>query len=127
MWVIGGYTGAGTRKVYATVPQQSGLVIDGARYIKRTATAVSYTALRSDHYIAITSTAAIRTITLPAVADARVGKEFIIADESGLCSVNNITIQCAGAELIDGANTYVMSSNYCVIKIVCNGVSWSIV
>jgi hypothetical protein len=127
MWVIGGNTGAAARKVYSTVPQTSGLVVDGPRYLKRTPTAASYAALRSDHYIGVTSTAALRTITLPAVADAYSGKEYIISDESGLCSVNNITIQCAGAELIDGSNTYVMSSNWQSVTIVCNTLGWSIV
>ena len=128
MWTIGGNdTSGATRKVHSTVPQQSGIVIDGARYIKRTPTAVSYAALRSDHYIGVTSTAAVRTITLPAVADAVVGKEYIIADESGVCSVNNITIQAAGAELIDGSNTYVMNSNYQSTTVVCTGTGWGVV
>jgi hypothetical protein len=127
MWVIGGWRGGATSNVYSTVPQTSGLVVDGPRYLKRTPTAVSYAALRSDHYIGVTSTAAIRTITLPAVADAYAGKEYIISDESGLCSVNNITIQCAGAELIDGSNTYVMNSNWQSVTIICNTSGWSIV
>jgi hypothetical protein len=126
MWVIGG-NDPGVRKVYSTIPQTSGLVVDGPRYLKRTPTAVSYAALRSDHYIGVTSTAALRTITLPAVADAYAGKEYIIADESGVCSVQTIVIQAAGAELIDGVNTFVMNSNYQSTTVVCNGTSWGVV
>ncbi|NBU72186.1 MAG: hypothetical protein EBS53_12210, partial [Bacteroidetes bacterium] len=51
-------------------------------------TTVSYTALSTDHYIGVNRNGPV-TITLPAFAD---GTELIVKDESGHCSVNNITL-----------------------------------
>ena len=92
--------------------------------LQRTATATDYTALISDAYIGVTSTAAARTITLPTAADAGVGKVYYIKDESGAAATNNITIDGAGAETIDGAATVAITLNYGGMAIICNGTAW---
>src|SRR5438128_2357015 len=61
-------------------------------YVARTATATTYTALTTDVYIGVTSTASARTINLPAAATCGAGKTYIVKDESGAAGTNNITI-----------------------------------
>jgi len=97
---------------------------NGGISMKRTATAASYTALITDYYIGITNTSAAGTITLPPAATAGNGKVYIIKDESGGAAGNNITVQGNGAELIDGANTALITTNYGSIKLMCNGTNW---
>src|SRR5215213_2427843 len=88
--------------------------------ISRTATAVTYTALTTDHYIGVTRTAAARTINLPAAATAGAGKTYIVKDESGAAGTNNVTIDDGNAsETIDGATMKVINSNYGVVRLVC--------
>lgn len=41
-------------------------------------------------------------------------------------SVNTVTVQAAGAELIDGANTRVLTTQYQSIQIISNGTAWYI-
>ena len=95
--------------------------------VKRTASAITYTALVTDYYIGITSTAAARTVNLPAAATAGAGKVYIIKDESYNASVNNITVDPSGAELIDNAATKVINTNGGSITIICDGAAWHVV
>ena len=128
MWVIGGTDGSVTRKVYSTIPRiTDGLKINGPQYIKRSTSAASVTLTRDHYYMGITSTAATRTVTLPAVADVAAGKTYIIKDESGAAGTNNIIVQANAAELIDSSNTYIISSNYAAVGIVCTGTKWSVI
>src|SRR5687767_3600343 len=90
--VLGG-TGANAVNVgIGVTAPNSTLHVNGSITVKRTATAASYTALTSDYIIAVTSTAAPRTITLPAAATVADGKVYVIIDESGGAAINNITI-----------------------------------
>lgn len=74
---------------------------------KRTPTATSYTVLSTDELVAITSTAAARTMTVsPSVLVT--GQAVWFKDESLACSVNNITITPSSGT-IDGLSTYVMN------------------
>jgi hypothetical protein len=86
-----------------------------------TPTAVSYTALISDVIIEVTSTSAIRTITLPAPsATGNVGKAYLIKDTSGGASVNNIVIAPASGT-IDSGTSVVISANYGSVQVFCDG------
>lgn len=113
-----------SRHVYATVPQQSGLVIDGPQTHRRTPTAISVAVGASDYYIGCTAGGI--TISLPAVAG-QTGRVLTIKDESGAAAGANITVQASGAETIDGSNTYLLTSNYQSLTIVCTGTSWKVV
>ena len=99
-----------------------GVVGDGPGWIKRTASAISYLALDSAYLIAITSTAAIRTVDLP-TAVGRTGKAYIIKDESGVAGTNNITVEPNGAETIDGDANLVLL-DYGGVRIYSNGTNW---
>lgn len=117
-------TTTGNQDITATPHGTGRIVLNGSQVIKRTATAISYATLLSDYLIGVTSTAAPRTITLESDAALIAGFVYIIKDESGACATNNITIATEGAELIDGAATYVMNTNYEAVCIYADGVNF---
>lgn len=90
--------------------------------LKRTSTAISYQALITDVIIGVTSTAAARTITLPAIATTTVGQIFIVKDESNAAGTNNITIQ--GDANINGAATLVINANSGSARLYSTGALW---
>lgn len=92
--------------------------------VNLTVTAINYTVLVTDYIVGITSTAAPRTITLPPAAMAEFGRIYVIKDQSGGAGTNNITIDPDGAELIDGAATKVINTNYGAMAIYSNGLGW---
>jgi len=92
--------------------------------IVRTAVAATYTATTDDVYIGVTSTAAARTINLPAAAVCGSGKRYVIKDESGAANTNNITVDPNASETIDGATARVISTAYGSVTVVCNGANW---
>ena len=95
-----------------------------------TSTATSYTVLNTDYIILVTSTAAARTITLPApsssAATSNVGRIFIIKDTSGGAYTNNITLSVSGGANIDGVSTAVIGSDYGSITVMSNGTQYYI-
>lgn len=92
---------------------------------KRTATAVSYVVLLDDEIIGITNTAAPRTMTLPTVASAGVGKIYTFKDESGTASaVNFVRLDPNGAELIDGVANVDITVPYGAARVYCSGAAW---
>ena len=87
--------------------------------------AYPYTALDSDYFISVTTTAAARTINLPNAPTT--GKSYIIKDRTGNAAANPITITTVGGVvLIDGATSYNMNSNYGSIGVMFNGSSYEI-
>ena len=74
----------------------------------RFATAVSYAVLLTDvgfgWIIAVTSTAAARTITLPLANTVTAGFQLTVKDESGAAGTNNISIALSGADTTDVTN-----------------------
>jgi hypothetical protein len=98
----------------------------------RFATAVSYTILLTDvgfgWVIAVTSTAAARTITLPLANTVPSGWQITVKDESGGALTNNITIARSGSDTIDGATSNVIALNYGSRTLYSDGVSkWFII
>lgn len=85
----------------------------------RTATAVSISTTNDD-LIGVTDTSALRTITV-STADIVDGYQLVVNDESGLAGTNNITIATQGSELIDGAATATISTNYGSIWLYSDG------
>lgn len=64
------------------------------------------------------------TLTLPAVADMQVGQRLYIKDESGAASVNNITIETAGSETLNGSTNGRMENDYEQWCLYTNGTDW---
>ena len=102
-------------------PNGSGSIVN-FEYVQ---TAVSYQVLNTDYVVAVTSTAAPRTITMPAAGDLAQRKMWVIKDESGGCSTNNITISAAAN--IDGAATSVLNINYGSVNVYWNGTTFFII
>jgi len=96
------------------------------QYINRTSTATSYVVAATDYYIGVTSTSAARTITL--LAAPLVNQVFVIKDESGAASINNITVTVSGGSInIDGATTALIYTNYGSITVMFNGMQYFII
>ena len=94
------------------INNNSGSNMNGFIAHKRTATATNYTVLNTDYIIAVTSTAAARTITLPDSGNTA-AQTYVIKDESGAAATNNISVTVnGGTKTIDGVTTYVINTNY---------------
>lgn len=91
---------------------------NGVKMITR-ANSSSYTALISDHVI-ICSPAADMTITLPLASTAN-GTVLIIKKATAAFTV---TIDGNGAETIDGAATQALTTQWSVMRLICNGTAW---
>ncbi len=70
------------------------------------------------------ATTASFSVTLPTVASA--GDGFIISVKKTDSSANTVTIDAAGAELIDGVTTKVLTGQFDAAVLYCDGVEWHI-
>lgn len=78
----------------------------------------------SAQYILVDTTAA-RTLNLPSASGAKY--IYYIKDKTGSAGTNNITINKAGSDTIDGATSKVLDTNYDTIVLVSDGTSkWSV-
>lgn len=74
------------------------------------------------------NTASARTITLPGASAVGAGRYYIFTDASGSGRTNNITINRAGSDTIEGATSYTIAENYGTITLVSDGTSkWSVI
>lgn len=96
--------------------------INGGLIHKITEQAANYTVTVGDYYVGITSTAAARTVTLPATVP-QTGWTCVVKDESGGAATNNITVGGGGVN-IDGAANFVINTNYGVVRIYSNGTQY---
>lgn len=121
-------TGANTTITRSWAAQFGGSVkFDAGVAIATASTAASTSMTFNQEYMGVTSTAAPRTITLPASAACSNGQKIIIKDESGAASINAITIAAAGADTIDGAATTVINANYNSKTLILRGTNWNLV
>lgn len=97
--------------------------VTGAVRARRTATGISYTMLPADVIVGVTSTASARTITLPAATAVKAGLPYYVKDESGGAGTNNITIQRAGSDTVDGATSVAITANYGAKALYSDGAS----
>jgi len=77
--------------------------------------------------IAVTSTASVRTITLPALGQTPIGPENQrwVVDESNAAGTNNITLTCAGSDTFtDSTTSKAITTNGGVLKFYSNGTKW---
>lgn len=88
--------------------------------------AASYTLTSSDYIIGVTDTSAARVMSLPAAPST--GQVFVIKDQSGAASNGNLSVDVTGGVVtIDGATSYVISSNYGSITVYFNGTNYSVI
>lgn len=88
-------------------------------YVSKT---TDYTATEDDEVIEVDASGAARTITLPAVATTRMGKRYIIIKTDS--SVNSVTVDGSGSELLNGATTKSTTTQYNGFVLVNNGSKW---
>lgn len=103
---------SGNAEIGTTTPNAT-LYTYGSIGSNPTNTATSYTiATSTDNYIRVTNTSSARTITLPLCNGKTLGNQYTVKDTSGGAGTNNITVQGNGSDLIDGASTKVINTNY---------------
>ena len=99
------------------ISQLSGGVIH-----KRVGKAANYSITTADYIIGADTTGGTVRLTLPAAASALDGQVWLIKDEGGNASSNNITITgSADSDTIEGQKEVVLESNNASIQIYCNG------
>ena len=88
----------------------------------------TYTIVPADTFIGVqhTSTAAV-TITLPLGSAVTLGHKISIKDEGGNSSINNITVNRAGSDTIDGDIGFIIAVNFGAIHVQWTGFEWSII
>lgn len=118
--------GNGCNVGIGTSSPQASLSVNGGQIVKRTATAISYTVLSTDYLIAVTSTAAARTVTLPTASSNNTGQIYFVKDESGAAATNNITVNVTGGGNIDGASSIAINANYALLMFYSSGSQWFI-
>lgn len=88
---------------------------------------VAYTLTLADFTVLGDATNAALVFTLPTAASAFVNGEGVVYNLKKIdASANTVTIQGSGAELIDGINTKVISTQWTTVRIQSNGTSWFI-
>jgi hypothetical protein len=86
--------------------------------------AYPYTAIATDYYISVDSSAA-RTINLPNAPAGNANRVFIIKDRTGNAATNNISITTPGGTVtFDGLTTYKIVSNFGALQFIFNGTNY---
>lgn len=97
----------------------------GASVVAYTRSSASPTTITSsDYFVSIDSSGGAITARLP--SGASTGKVYYIKDGTGSAAVNAVTIDTAGAELIDGSATFTLNTPYQAIGVIYNGTNWEI-
>lgn len=84
----------------------------------------TYTLLATDGLVECDATAGAFAVTLTAAASS-LGRLVTIKKIDA--SANAITVTASGAETIDGANTYALSTRYDAVTLHCDGVTWNVI
>lgn len=93
----------------------------GGQRISRTSIAADYSIAGDDYLLGVQTGLGVWTLTLPPAQDGRV---FVLKDEDGNASVNNIAINTSGAETIDGAAAASLAADYGAILLYSDGSNW---
>ncbi len=125
--------GSGNATTSATTATQIGYLstlasdvqvqIDAVRAVNQNVSISSDTTL-TNKALHLVSTAAARSLTLPAPAAALF---LVVKDVTGSGQTNNITINPAGAQTIDGSATLVIDDNYKSVTIVSDGSNYFVI
>ena len=90
----------------------------------RQITVIGPTVLGADETIVGVDRTGVVTITIPTAQSVLPGRPYVIKDESGDASTNPITVNTQGAELIDGAATDTINTDFASIGYYTNGTNW---
>lgn len=99
-------------------------ILTGKRRVATTTKTAAYTATLDDYLILCDATTAAFTVTLPAASTSG-GVAFAIKKIDS--TANAVTVDANASELIDGATTKTLASQYASYWIICDGSQWSIV
>jgi hypothetical protein len=113
-----GYVGVGTNA------PTSKLSVNGSFAAQLSTKTANYTATSADHTLLGDASSGNITITLPAASTCT--NRFYIIKKIDITS-NTVTIDGNASELIDGATTYVLSTQYESVTLQCDGTNWWIV
>jgi len=92
-------------------------------FTRTAVTTSTYSVLTSDYYVGVNFTGSGgSTLTLPSAATMNSGQTIIIKDESGQAATNNIVIDAAAGEFIDGQASQSIISDYGSISLYSDGV-----
>lgn len=119
--------GTHTQAADGDTVRTGGLQNTGLRKVNRKESATDYVVLATDHQVWITDTSVARSVYLESAATAGADREIVVLDKSGVAGTNNITVVPDGTDTISGAASYVISTNYGAVTLVCDGSNWFVV
>lgn len=93
-------------------------------YETPTTVSTNYTVLSTDRAVLVNGSSTV-TISLPGTHVA--GQKVNVKDIAGIAGTSNITIQSADSDLIDGAASATINTNYQSLSFLSNGTNWFIV
>lgn len=99
----------------------------GGNYRITSPSSYPYTVLSTDEVILVNTAGSAKTINLPALAITQDGFKIKICDHAGSATANNVTIDGAGTELIDGLQTRLINNAWGSIDLVKTPTRWKVV
>lgn len=123
--VAGTLAVTGATTLSSTLAVTGNLTLSGGIFTPATAVAAAtYNILVTDKILGVTYTTTGACAIDLKTAQTTSGRVITIKDAGGLAGTNNITITTEGSQLIDGAATKVISTNYGSVTLYCNGTNW---
>jgi len=110
----------GDLEVTGLITNLTGIDLEGRLEVPRTAITASANSAATSLYFGCDSVAA-DTITFQSTDIAMAGRIFIVKDEGGSASTNNITLATQGAETIDGDASVKIVSDYGCLWLISDG------
>lgn len=106
------------------VANNTDTILGRGQIIARKATSAVYSAAAIDYLLGVTSLVSAPTIGLPRPKLVGVGKLYVVKDEVGGAGTTTITVVSQGEELIDGASSSTITSNYGAKAFYTDGANW---
>lgn len=95
-----------------------------ARLCTTSVATVSSNVTLTNKVLTFVDTAAARTLTLPAPATSLY---IVLKDKTGSAATNNVTVNPAGAQTIDGSSSFLLDANYQAAVIVSDGTNYFVI
>ena len=119
---------AGAYMIDGSAAMTGDLTFDGGSYMRNVATvdAATYDLTETDDILHVTYTGT-GTVAISLLTDyLEAGRVITIKDAGGNASTYNITVTGEGGELIDGATSLTISTDYSAVDLYSNGTAWYI-